>query len=100
MVIACAVCGLPLPAGARFCPNCGAGVGPLVETEERKMVTVLFATGHATLTHTVLAALPALLTLGFAVFRQAHPPGYDTDLFDLWLHGPGFGPEPPRNLWP
>jgi class 3 adenylate cyclase/tetratricopeptide (TPR) repeat protein len=43
MVIACAVCGLPLPVGARFCPNCGAGVGPLVETEERKMVTVLFA---------------------------------------------------------
>src|SRR5213078_2918232 len=36
-------CGLPLPEGARFCPNCGAAVGPLVETEERKMVTVLFA---------------------------------------------------------
>jgi len=43
MVTACMVCGLPLPQGARFCPNCGAGVGPLVETEERKMVTVLFA---------------------------------------------------------
>jgi len=42
MVIACTVCGLPLPPGARFCPNCGAGVGALVETEERKMVTVLF----------------------------------------------------------
>src|SRR5437879_13205095 len=43
MVRACAVCGLPIPEGARFCPNCGAAAGPLVETEERKMVTVLFA---------------------------------------------------------
>ena len=42
MVRACTVCGLPLPEGARFCPNCGAAAGPLVETEERKMVTVLF----------------------------------------------------------
>ena len=41
--MACAVCGRPLPDGARFCPNCGAAVGPLVGTEERKMVTVLFA---------------------------------------------------------
>src|ERR1700682_3695372 len=39
----CSVCGRPLPDGARFCPNCGAAVGPLVGTEERKMVTVLFA---------------------------------------------------------
>jgi class 3 adenylate cyclase/tetratricopeptide (TPR) repeat protein len=37
------VCGRPLPNAARFCPNCGASVGPLVGTEERKMVTVLFA---------------------------------------------------------
>src|SRR5256886_11621130 len=43
MVRACAVCGLPIPDGARFCPNCGAAAGPLVETGERKMVTVLFA---------------------------------------------------------
>ncbi len=47
----CSVCGRPLPDGARFCPNCGASVGPFVGTEERKMVTVLFAdivdsTGH------------------------------------------------------
>src|SRR4029077_3157294 len=39
----CEVCGRPLPAGARFCPNCGAAVGPLVGTEERKGGTVLFA---------------------------------------------------------
>src|SRR5438552_11613254 len=42
MARACAVCGLPIPDGARYCPNCGAAAGPLVETEERKMVTVLF----------------------------------------------------------
>ena len=41
--MSCPVCGRRLPAGARFCPNCGAAVGPLVGTEERKMVTVLFA---------------------------------------------------------
>ncbi len=39
----CAVCHEPLPEGARFCPNCGATVGAPVETEERKVVTVLFA---------------------------------------------------------
>jgi hypothetical protein len=39
----CEICGRPLPDGARFCPNCGAAVGPLVGTEERKMVPVLFA---------------------------------------------------------
>src|SRR5437868_15185125 len=43
MVRACAVCGLPIPDGARFCPNCGTAAGPLVATEERKVVTVLFA---------------------------------------------------------
>src|SRR5260370_26774164 len=37
------VCGRPLPPGARFCPSCGASVGGLLGTEERKMVTVLFA---------------------------------------------------------
>src|SRR5438128_2731544 len=43
MILACTVCGLPLPEAARFCPNCGAAAGALVETEERKLVTVLFA---------------------------------------------------------
>ena len=37
------MCGLPIPEGARYCPNCGAAAGSLVETEERKVVTVLFA---------------------------------------------------------
>jgi len=39
----CQVCGEPLPEGARFCPNCGSPVGSPLRTEERKMVTVLFA---------------------------------------------------------
>ncbi len=39
----CQVCGHPLPKDARFCPNCGAVVGTLLGTEERKMVSVLFA---------------------------------------------------------
>jgi class 3 adenylate cyclase/tetratricopeptide (TPR) repeat protein len=39
----CQVCGEPLPEGARFCPNCGTPVGSPLGTEERKMVTVLFA---------------------------------------------------------
>ena len=41
--MSCLVCGRPLPDGARFCSNCGAAVGPLGGTEERKVVTVLFA---------------------------------------------------------
>src|SRR5215475_4531487 len=39
----CSVCSHPLPENARFCPNCGAAVESLLGTEERKMVTVLFA---------------------------------------------------------
>ncbi|HEY7283365.1 MAG TPA: adenylate/guanylate cyclase domain-containing protein [Actinomycetota bacterium] len=53
----CDWCGNPLPAGARFCPTCGAPVGPLeadtgelavavagqAGITERKVVTVLFA---------------------------------------------------------
>ena len=39
----CAVCGQPLPEDARFCPNCGALVSTELGTEERKVVTVLFA---------------------------------------------------------
>src|SRR5215213_924457 len=39
----CAVCGAPLPDGAQFCPNCGAPTRATLGTDERKMVTVLFA---------------------------------------------------------
>ena len=39
----CLVCGQPLPPDARFCPNCGSPVSTALGTEERKMVTVVFA---------------------------------------------------------
>lgn len=51
---------------------------------------------------TLLSALvPSLLPIGVALlyvlaFRQGKPRGYDTDLFELWLKGRGFGPETPR----
>jgi hypothetical protein len=40
------------------------------------------------------AAVPIALTLLYILaFRQGRPAGYDTDLFELWLKGPGFGPD-------
>src|SRR5438128_3451757 len=39
---ACPRCSAAVPAGARFCPACGAAVGDRA-LEERKLVTVLFA---------------------------------------------------------
>src|SRR5256885_11855822 len=46
----CPQCSAAIPAGARFCPACGAAVGERA-LEERKLVTVLFAdiTGSTTL---------------------------------------------------
>ena len=51
------------------------------------------------------AAVPALIPLGLALsyalaLRQGKPPGFDIDLFELWLKGPGFGPELPRDNAP
>lgn len=48
------------------------------------------------------AVVPALIPFGLALlyalaFRQGKPPGYDIDLFELWLKGTGFGPETPRD---
>jgi class 3 adenylate cyclase/tetratricopeptide (TPR) repeat protein len=39
----CSVCGRSIPDDARFCPNCGTPVVSSLATEERKVVTVLFA---------------------------------------------------------
>jgi len=39
----CTICGSALPQGARFCPSCGAVVNQATSTNERKVVTVLFA---------------------------------------------------------
>ena len=63
------------------------------------IVSGLFWTGHSSFIALGLACVPAALTLGLAAFRQSHPKGFDSDLLDLWMHGPGFGPNPPDNLW-
>jgi class 3 adenylate cyclase len=39
----CTSCGAAVPAGARFCPNCGATISDEGPREERKLATVLFA---------------------------------------------------------
>src|SRR4249920_566837 len=39
----CSVCGADVPEGAQFCPNCGSPLGTTLPTEERRMVTILFA---------------------------------------------------------
>ena len=39
----CPACGAAVPPGARFCPSCGRAGAEGVRTEERKLVTVLFA---------------------------------------------------------
>jgi hypothetical protein len=49
------------------------------------------------------AAVPALIPLVLSMFyalalRQGKPPGYDIDLFELWLKGSCFGPQPSRDL--
>lgn len=39
----------------------------------------------------LLGAVPFSATLAYVLlFRQGKPPGYDFDLFDLWINGPGF----------
>lgn len=41
------------------------------------------------------AVVPLALTLFYVfAFKQGKPPGYDTDLLDLWVNGPGFAPNP------
>ena len=64
------------------------------------LIAVLVGRGHVTPFRVLLALLPAVCTVSFALFRQTHPPGHDTDLLDLWLHGPGFGPTPVQDELP
>ena len=63
-------------------------------------VAALLWLQRLSLSGAIFAALPAAATLGFAWFKQTHPPGYDSDLLDLWLRGPGFGPKPPFDAMP
>ena len=38
-----------------------------------------------------LGAVPFVLTLAYVLlFKQGKPPGYDRDLFELWITGSGF----------
>lgn len=41
----------------------------------------------------LIGALPFAGTLTYVfLFKQGKPPGYDRDLFDLWINGRGFYP--------
>jgi len=55
---------------------------------------LLFSVWRWTLVSALLpAAVPISVTLLYVLaLRQGKPPGYDTDLFELWLKGQGFGP--------
>ena len=60
---------------------------------------LLFSVAHWSLLSALVPALiPLVLALLYALtLRQGKPAGYDTDLFELWLKGPGFGPQPSRD---
>jgi len=61
------------------------------------LLLVLFSMWRWTLMASAAAAVvPLLLVLLYIFgFRQGKPAGYDRDLFELWLRGPGFAPELP-----
>ena len=61
------------------------------------VLLVLFGMWHWTLIASVTAAVVplAVVLLYIFGFRQGKPPGYDRDLLELWLSGPGFAPELP-----
>jgi hypothetical protein len=61
---------------------------------------LLFSVWRWTLLSALIpAAIPLGLALLYAVMlRQGKPSGYDIDLFELWLKGPGFGPERPAEI--
>ncbi len=54
------------------------------------------------LTSVLVAVVPLLLVLAYIFgLRQGKPPGYDRDLLELLLSGPGFAPEAdPHRLSP
>lgn len=56
------------------------------------LMALLIWKGQGLVAGGIAGAIPTLLGLGYVGFRQAHPPGYDSDLVDLALSGRGFGP--------
>ena len=61
---------------------------------------LLFSVWRWSLLNAALPALiPLVLSLVYALaLRQGRSPGYDIDLFELWLKGSGFGPQPSRDI--
>ncbi len=57
------------------------------------LFAALFQAGWTLGGSLLTASVPAGVILSWVIFKQTHPPGYDTDLLDLWLRGPGFGPK-------
>ena len=64
------------------------------------LLLVLFSMWRWTLAaSTAAAVVPLVLVLLYIFgFRQGKPAGYDRDLFELWLRGPGFAPESPGKI--
>ena len=58
------------------------------------VLLLLFALLHVHwLVSTLIGAVPFAGTLTYVLlFKQGKPPGYDRDLFDLWISGRGFSP--------
>ena len=61
---------------------------------------LLFSVWRWSLLNAVVPALiPLVLSLVYALaLRRGKPPGHDIDLFELWLKGSGFGPQPSREI--
>lgn len=56
---------------------------------------LLYSGLHASITAAaILASLPFLLALTFAILKQSHAPGWDVDVLDGWWNGRGFAPRP------
>ena len=67
------------------------------------LLLVLFSMWHWTFPASLgAAAVPLAVSLLYVFgFRQGKPAGYDRDLLELWIGGPGFTPElPGKTLHP
>ena len=64
------------------------------------VLAALFKVEHFNWITAALAGLPGVITVGYALMKQTCPPGYDSDLLDLFLHGRGFGPRRSAETFP